>query len=278
MKYEEPKIELFSENSNLNNSLIQVADNLAKITTQYFEIPEFALSSFKPEIAIPSFEKFQSQFINVAKAFESINYPQLSDQHFLAWQQLNKIQTLPFKVIGTRLGANPLDINFKAFDLSEIEFKEEKIKEDVIITESSRIKEIIQQIYLDKQFLYKLKSRKFEEVIAEILYQKGFEVQLTKQTRDNGYDILALKKIESFPVKFLVECKKFAPNRPIGIGIIRSFCNVIKEEKANKGIICTTSYFSQPSKDRKEKEGVILDFRDNSDILIWVKEYLGIEK
>lgn len=38
--------------------------------------------------------------------------------------------------------------------------------------------------------------------------QKGFEVMLTKQTRDGGYDILALKLNRDFHLKFLVECKR----------------------------------------------------------------------
>ena len=113
-----------------------------------------------------------------------------------------------------------------------------------------------------------------EEVIAELLYGKGFEVEITKQTRDNGYDIIAVNSINGFRNKYLVECKRYGPKRPIGIDIIRSFCDVLKEEKANKGVIFTTSYFTKPSIERKEKEGHLLDFKDRGDIIQWVKEYI----
>lgn len=151
-----------------------------------------------------------------------------------------------------------------------------ELKPDIIITETSRVKEIIKRIYLENSFLNQLEPRKFEEIIAELLFEKGFEVELTKQTRDNGYDIIALKRLSDFPVKFLVECKRYRRDRPIGIEIIRSFYDVIKEEKANKGIIFTTSYFSATSIKRKEKEGTLLDLKDRKDVIDWVNDYLRI--
>src|SRR5690606_32268347 len=66
----------------------------------------------------------------------------------------------------------------------------------IIFSETDRIKDLILKIYLNNEKLFELHPREFEKIIAELLYAKGFDVELTKQTRDNGYDILALKYID----------------------------------------------------------------------------------
>ena len=150
-------------------------------------------------------------------------------------------------------------------------FLGEEIEEETLIEVVGSTKLLIKRIYDDHNLLDEIDPRKFEEIVAELLYSKGFEVRLTKRTKDNGYDILALQKISGFPLKFLVECKRSKKN--IGIGIIRSFCDVIRREQANMGIIFTTSYFSKDSQRRKSEMGTILDFKDREDIIAWVIDY-----
>jgi len=51
--------------------------------------------------------------------------------------------------------------------------------EKVILNVTDRIKKIIIDIYRDNRTLLKIKSREFEEVIAELLSHQGFAVELT---------------------------------------------------------------------------------------------------
>lgn len=150
----------------------------------------------------------------------------------------------------------------------------EEGEEARVIQVVNNTKIIIADIYKNEELLNTIDPTRFEEIIAEMLYKKGFEVNLTKQTRDGGYDILALSKIAGMPLKFLVECKRHRKDRPVGISIIRSFCDVIKEENANKGMIFTTSYFSSEAKKRQLKVGTMLDLNDRNDVIKWVREYL----
>lgn len=77
-------------------------------------------------------------------------------------------------------------------------------KQDFILNETSRIQKVIFEIYRDNSLLYKITPFKFEKVIAELLKFQGFTVELTKQTRDGGYDIIALRFIDNHnPLKFL---------------------------------------------------------------------------
>jgi len=140
--------------------------------------------------------------------------------------------------------------------------------------EKVKLQQLILDIYLKNENLFTLTPWEFEKIIAELLLDKGFEVELTKQTRDNGYDILALKKTNDFsPIKYLVECKRYNENRKVGIEIIRSFKEVISTEQANKGIIITTSCFSRDSVKKKDETPFLLDFKDKNDILNWINNY-----
>ena len=74
--------------------------------------------------------------------------------------------------------------------------------------------------------------------------KKGFSVKITPKTRDGGKDIfIARNDLCSF--LFYVECKKYAPNRPVGIDVIQRLYGVVSAEKATGGIIATTSHFTK---------------------------------
>lgn len=162
-------------------------------------------------------------------------------------------------------------------DLSETVELEENKKEtvqEIIFSETARIKDLILQIYLNNEKLFQIHPREFEKIIAELLYSKGFEVELTKQTRDNGYDILALKYMDDFsPIKYLVECKRYNPSRKVGVEIVRSFKEVISTEQANKGMIVTTSYFSSDAIKKQKETPLLLDYKNKDDIIEWVNNY-----
>lgn len=63
-------------------------------------------------------------------------------------------------------------------------------------------------ILQNREEIYKLSSRGFEELVAELLRQQRFEVELTPETRGGGCDIIATKNIMSHPFMLLIECKR----------------------------------------------------------------------
>jgi HJR/Mrr/RecB family endonuclease len=163
-------------------------------------------------------------------------------------------------------------LSYELFAEPVLETPETKI---ILLDEVARIKSAIKEIYRDNQIIYRLEPRDFEEMVAELLRKQDFKVELTKQTRDGGYDLIALQNISGFPNRFLVECKRHASHRPVGVNIIRSFCQVMSEEK-NNGIIVTSSYFSAEAMKYREKfQPYNLHFRDRDDILEWVNKYVA---
>lgn len=118
-----------------------------------------------------------------------------------------------------------------------------KIQSDVSIINEQLMKYIAE----NPAYMYKLTSREFEKMIAKLFSKMGYSVDLTKQTRDGGKDIYIAKKTEIGAFLFLVECKKYAPDNPVGIDIIRNLYGVMnmEEKKPTGGIIATTSFFTK---------------------------------
>lgn len=121
--------------------------------------------------------------------------------------------------------------------------------------------------------LYDINSRKFEELIASILHDFGFEIELTKATRDGERDIIA--RIKNSVTSFLtyIECKRYAPDNKIGVELIRSVSGVLYLDKPAKSIIVTTSFFTKDAKEVAKKIENQLDLKDFNDIKNWLKRY-----
>lgn len=128
--------------------------------------------------------------------------------------------------------------------------------------------ELLNDLKSDPSLFYKLSSRRFEEVVAEILSRLGYEVNLTPATRDGGKDIYAAKKERLGNFLYIVECKKHSPKNHVGINIIRELYGVVQAEKATAGILVTTSYFTKPAE----------DFRDTIKYQLSLIDYIGLQK
>lgn len=121
------------------------------------------------------------------------------------------------------------------------------IKKDVLQINDDLMRYIAQE----PMSMHELSPREFEKIIAELFKKLGYEVELTKQTRDGGVDIYIAKKTDLGKFLFLVECKHYAPNRPVGIEVIRNMYGVLgmNKRKPTGGIIATTSHFAKGVKE-----------------------------
>lgn len=129
--------------------------------------------------------------------------------------------------------------------------------------------------YLAKhpEYLYSLSPRRFEELIANILNDFGFEVQLTNITRDGGKDIIAYIRNEVCRLLTYIECKKYSPERKVGVEIVRSVYGVQTMHRANKSMIVTTSFFTKGAKEEVRKIQPQMDLKDFESIKKWLVKY-----
>lgn len=133
--------------------------------------------------------------------------------------------------------------------------------------------DLIKLIARQPNLIFEISPRKFEEIIAELFFKKGFEVELTKQTRDGGRDIIAISKEMDVRTKYLIECKRYAMTRNISIGVVQRLLGVKVAESANKAILATTSGFTKDARKFANSHLWDLDLKDHKDIMTWIRTY-----
>jgi restriction system protein len=121
--------------------------------------------------------------------------------------------------------------------------------------------------------IYSLPPRKFEEVIAELLTSMGWQVELTKATRDGGKDILAYLATDIGKLLCLVEAKKYRRERKIGVELVRSLYGTLCDYQANSAMLVTTSSFTSDAHHFQRKHRYQLALRDYGDIVQWIQRY-----
>lgn len=129
----------------------------------------------------------------------------------------------------------------------------------------------------DPELMYLLNARDFERFVAGLIEQLGFEdVVLTPRSGDGGRDVLALKKVSGIPILCAFECKRYAPDKPVGPDVARAMLGTIShgETRATKGILVTTSYFTSGARKFILTEP-LLDGKDFHGIVDWLEEYAG---
>lgn len=118
-----------------------------------------------------------------------------------------------------------------------------------------------------------LTPRNFEELVADILKDFGFDVELTRATHDGGVDIYAYIKTQVCAFLMYVECKKWAEDRPVGLEVVQRLYGVQQAHKANKSMIVTTSYFTRPAVEESRRYDLLMTLTDFTDLKNWLKRY-----
>lgn len=126
--------------------------------------------------------------------------------------------------------------------------------------------------------IYNLSPRKFEELVAELFHAKGFEILLTPRSRDGGLDIRAIRKDSIGTLLYLIECKRYAPERPVSVGVVRSLFGVAAAEHASCSIVATTSRFTREAQHFASKIRYQMSLHDYKDLVAWLTEYSSKQK
>ncbi|NNC15365.1 restriction endonuclease [Corallococcus exiguus] len=134
--------------------------------------------------------------------------------------------------------------------------------------------ELLEWLARHPERLRDLSSRKFEQVVAEILVNQGFEVVLTGQTRDGGRDIQAAHKGPFGTFMYYVECKRYAEDRHVGVEIVRNLYGVVQHSRVTAGILATTSSFTPGAVSFAQEVQYQLSLRDFVALKGWLGKYL----
>jgi HJR/Mrr/RecB family endonuclease len=226
---------------------------------------EIVLSNFNHDEAV---EWVTSTFAAVSKN-EATRIADHTTGHPLAVTVIFELlRELPVKQVLSTL-------NGKLYELRERE-KSQIIQavRPSIITFSN---ELIRQLKSSPDTIYDITSRDFEELVAELLRDQGFEVHLTSPTRDKGRDILAFTHKGPITLLTLIEAKKYRKDRPVGIHLVRQLYGTFCNEQASSAMLVTTSHFSPEAKQFVQKYPYQLALKDYADVVKWLMRYQGLK-
>jgi HJR/Mrr/RecB family endonuclease len=142
-------------------------------------------------------------------------------------------------------------------------------KADLIIVND----ELIRHLKNHPHKMHELKPRQFEELVAAILRDLGYDVDLTAQSVDGGIDIIATRKSEVGEILLVVECKRYAERRPVGVGIVRALYGVGEQLRATMAMLATTSFFTRAAREFERMLRNRLTLKDFNDLVGWLREY-----
>jgi restriction system protein len=106
--------------------------------------------------------------------------------------------------------------------------------------------EIIRMLKEDPDILYKIDSRKMEELIAGSYERDGFdEVTLTPRSGDLGRDIIAVKR-GLFTIRIIDQVKRYKPSNLVTVDEVGALMHVLDrvDTSATHGVVTTTSDFA----------------------------------
>ena len=138
---------------------------------------------------------------------------------------------------------------------------------EIILPAQERIFSLVKN---NPSILHSITPREFEELVAEIFDRQGFDVELTKATRDGGKDIIAIQSSMGINLKYIVECKRYAVHNKVTLDVVQRLYGVKMAENANKAILVTTSSFTKDANKFASQHCWDLSLKDKGDLLSWL--------
>lgn len=105
--------------------------------------------------------------------------------------------------------------------------------------------QLLRRIHSNPDDVFRLTPRQFEEVSAELFTRLGYNVTLTPASKDGGMDLYVAKKEALGTFLYFVECKLYAPGRPVGVAIVNALTGVVERGRATAGLLLTTSRYTK---------------------------------
>ena len=119
--------------------------------------------------------------------------------------------------------------------------------------------------------LHGLTPRKFEHLIAELLNRDGWEIEVTQASRDGGKDVIATLRTSGICSVYYIECKRYAPKRPVSVKAVRELIGIVHAKRVTAGMLVTTSGFTRSARDLQSIEPHRITLKAYTDIVTWLK-------
>lgn len=117
-----------------------------------------------------------------------------------------------------------------------------------------------------------VEAHEFEQLIATLLREEGFDCTVTQASRDGGKDIVAIRSGSGQEYILLVECKKWLAQN-VGLDVVQRAVGVKYIEKADHSMIVTTAHFTQPASEVASRVVGELTLVDRNTLADWLYRF-----
>lgn len=132
---------------------------------------------------------------------------------------------------------------------------------------------LMRELKRDPNRMLSLSPRQFEELIAELFEREGFSVEITPRSKDGGRDVIAVRNDDLGSHLYLAECKRYSRDRPVGVSYVRALYGVMERERATRGILATTSYFSREARSFADDLKWRIGLKGYDELCAWLKRH-----
>ena len=277
-----------------SREMLERIESLSRVAAERRDVMGYAM--LRADELARNFRTFHDSMPDPQRVLETSRALDSAIRPFLDFEHLRAAQRMQGQYVGNYIQAMNSAIaeaNFVAeIELSESEGDAEsggaakKVEEQLVEEAPAGVLENLRRVDFepitlldralrDPEAIRSFSSREFEDFIAQLTDGLGFEdVVITPRSGDKGRDVTATKRIYGIPILFAFECKRFEPNRPVGVQFARALLGTIShdEARANKGVLVTTSHFTRGARQFILTEPS-LDSRDFEGVVGWLQDY-----
>ncbi len=281
----------------VQEQVILTIDNFRPIDAGILNLAQGLLNSRRPYAVVVTGRKVAAKDLDVTMlALAGLSRP---DAHELLRYLLNKLdiqQSLSerdIQLLEQRAEGNPRTLTTAAFLLQDHTVEQVLAKIDsglgefyyLVSIPNREINDVVapkivlaneallQELKRHPEDLYRISSRKFEELIAELLDDMGWEVQLTPAVKDGGKDIIATMQTDLGEILCLVEAKHYRVDRPVQVSLVRQLFGTYADFGATSAMLVTTSSFTRGAREFQTKHRYQISLKEYNDVVEWIRRY-----
>ncbi len=132
--------------------------------------------------------------------------------------------------------------------------RKKEIEQRAVALRASELNALRKKWLSRTEFYLEMSPHRFEDAIAELFRELGYEVKQTPYSNDRGKDAIAWKDGK----KYLIECKRYDADNTIGRRELQIFVAAMKEEKAQGGFYINTGRFAKTTLEYAAQEQIEL--------------------
>lgn len=105
-------------------------------------------------------------------------------------------------------------------------------------------------------YLNTINAFEFEELIADLWNEEGWDTSVTSGTKDRGIDVIA-ERNNPIQQKYVIQVKAYSQDNNIGSGELRNYATLFQQENDIDGVvIVTTGWFTDQAENLAEDLGI----------------------